>query len=156
MSAPATTRGSDSPVLRGDVTRCLCGAVHRDEDSTAVHECLVAVTRSPGGGAVAAWTWRGGVLRFDGSGLLLGCWLLVGLGGGVRPRVRPGLPRGVFVRGVVVGLIGLFFVRSRFVGARFRRRYCGGCGPGSGGAGFARSGLGGQINAEVGTSEESP
>ncbi|NKE62878.1 hypothetical protein FXN61_41615, partial [Lentzea sp. PSKA42] len=48
MSSPAATKGSDSPKLRDDTTRFLCGAAHRDEEfaDSAIREYLVEATRS--------------------------------------------------------------------------------------------------------------
>lgn len=100
MSSPAPTRGSDSPKLRDDTTRFLCGAAYRDEEfaDSAIREYLLETTRSiprsPGVNAgavlreaVAARTRRkvrdsvllvpAVVVLFAASGLLLGPWLLV-------------------------------------------------------------------------------
>ncbi|MCP2198631.1 hypothetical protein LX90_002306 [Lentzea flava] len=48
MSSPATAPGVDSPKLRDDTTRFLCGAAHRDEQfaDAAIREYLVEKTRS--------------------------------------------------------------------------------------------------------------
>lgn len=100
MSTPAATTGSDSPKLRDDTTRFLCGAAHRDEEfaDSAIREYLVEATRSiprsPGVNAgavlreaVAARTRRkvrdsvllvlALVVLFAASGTLLGAWLLI-------------------------------------------------------------------------------
>jgi hypothetical protein len=100
MSTPAATTGNDSPKLRDDTTRFLCGAAHRDEEfaDSAIREYLVEATRSiprsPGVNAgavlreaVAARTRRkvrdsvllvlALVVLFAGSGMLLGSWLLI-------------------------------------------------------------------------------
>lgn len=100
MSTPAPATGNDSPKLRDDTTRFLCGAAHRDEEfaDSAIREYLVEATRSiprsPGVNsgavlreAVAARTRRkvrDGVLLvlalvalFAASGTVLVLWLVV-------------------------------------------------------------------------------
>ncbi|SMD23970.1 hypothetical protein SAMN05660733_07501 [Lentzea albidocapillata] len=100
MSTPASATGNDSPKLRDDTTRFLCGAAHRDEEfaDSAIREYLVEATRSiprsPGVNsgavlreAVAARTRRkvrDGVLLvlalvalFAAGGTLLTGWLVV-------------------------------------------------------------------------------
>lgn len=100
MSTPAPPKGSDSPKLRDDTTRFLCGAAHRDEEfaDSSIREYLVEATRSiprsPGVNAgavlreaVAARTRRkvrdsvllvlALALLFAGSGMLLAVWLLL-------------------------------------------------------------------------------
>ncbi|MGW4208435.1 hypothetical protein ACWEIJ_10670 [Lentzea sp. NPDC004789] len=112
------TKGSDSPALRDDTTRFLCGAAHRDEEfaDAAIREYLVEATRSvprsPGVNAgavlreaVAARTRRkvrdsvlvvlAVVVLFAGSGWLLGSWLLVAVSAGVVAEARIGLGRRV-------------------------------------------------------------
>ncbi|WP_394615934.1 hypothetical protein JNUCC0626_40450 [Lentzea sp. JNUCC 0626] len=121
MSTAATTKGNDSPKLRDDTTRFLCGAAHRDEEfaDSAIREYLVestrSIPRSPGVNAgavlreaVAARTRRkvrdsvllvlAVVVLFAASGMLLGGWLLVAsivaVGTGARLAFqRPQRPR---------------------------------------------------------------
>ena len=114
MSTPPVTPGSDSPKLRDDTTRFLCGAAHRDEEFTdsAIREYLVEATRSiprsPGVNAgavlreaVAARTRRkvrdavllvlAVVVLFAGSGMLLAPWLLVAMVVALAAGARFGL-----------------------------------------------------------------
>ena len=115
MSSPATTPGTNSPRLRDDTTRFLCGAAHRDEEfaDSAIREYLVeparAIPRSPGVNtgavlreAVAGRTRRkvrDGVLLalavvvlFAANGTLLGLWLFAGVTVAVAAgaRFKPG------------------------------------------------------------------
>src|SRR5215207_6700667 len=124
MSTPAATTGNDSPKLRDDTTRFLCGAAHRDEEfaDSAIREYLVEATRSiprsPGVNtgavlreAVAARTRRkirdglllalAVVVLFAASGTLLVVWLvaasIVAVGTGTRlalPRQKKVVPHG--------------------------------------------------------------
>ena len=114
MSTPAATTGNDSPKLRDDTTRFLCGAAHRDEEfaDSAIREYLVEATRSiprsPGVNAgavlreaVAARTRRkvrdavllvlAVAVLFAGSGTLLGAWLLIALTVTLGATARTGL-----------------------------------------------------------------
>ncbi|MFI6096943.1 hypothetical protein ACIA8G_15380 [Lentzea sp. NPDC051213] len=102
MSSPAATPRSDSPLLRDDTTRFLCGAAHRDEEfaDAAIREYLVestrSIPRSPGvnTGAVLREAVAGrsrrkvrdGVLLvlavvvlFAASGMLMAAWLPIAL-----------------------------------------------------------------------------
>ncbi|GLY54448.1 hypothetical protein [Lentzea sp. NBRC 102530] len=116
MSTAATTKGNDSPKLRDDTTRFLCGAAHRDEEfaDSAIREYLVestrSIPRSPGVNAgavlreaVAARTRRkvrdsvvlvlAVVVLFAASGMLLGGWLLVASVVAVGTGARLAFPR---------------------------------------------------------------
>lgn len=145
MSTPAPTKGKDSPRLRDDTTRFLCGAAHRDEEfaDSAIREYLVEATRSiprsPGVNsgavlreAVAARTRRkvrdavllvlAVVALFAASGTLLVGWLVVAalaaLGTGARmafTRPRRSTRRGPVVLGSIAGAIALFFVLYKFI-----------------------------------------
>ena len=100
MSTPAATTGNDSPKLRDDTTRFLCGAAHRDEEfaDSAIREYLdrghsvdSAIARSQlrrgvaggGGGAHASQGARRSalvlavVVLFAANGTLLVAWLVV-------------------------------------------------------------------------------
>jgi hypothetical protein len=139
MSTPASTTGGDSPKLRDDTTRFLCGAAHRGEEfaDSAIREYLVEATRSiprsPGVNvgavlreAVASRTRRkvrdsalpalATLVLFAGSGTLLGLWLPVASGVAVptgarlRRRERPVSPRVPLVLGSLTGAIALLFV----------------------------------------------
>lgn len=114
MSTPAAAPGSDSPKVRDDTTRFLCGAAHRDEEfaDAAIREYLVEATRSiprsPGVNAgavlreaVAARTRRkvrdsvllvlAIVVLFAGSGLLLAPWLVIAMIVALAAGARYGL-----------------------------------------------------------------
>jgi hypothetical protein len=114
MSTPEAAPGSDSPKLRDDTTRFLCGAAHRDEEfaDAAIREYLVEATRSiprsPGVNAgavlreaVAARTRRkvrdsvllvlALVVLFAGSGMLLAPWLLIAMVVALASGARYGL-----------------------------------------------------------------
>ncbi|MFS8096142.1 AbrB family transcriptional regulator [Lentzea alba] len=116
MSTPAATTGSDSPQLRDDTTRFLCGAAHRDEEfaDSAIREYLVestrSIPRSPGvnAGAVLREAVAGRTRRkvrdslllvlaivvlFAASGMLLGGWLLVAMTVALAAGGRFGLKR---------------------------------------------------------------
>lgn len=115
MSSPATTPETDSPRLRDDTTRFLCGAAHHNEEfaDSAIREYLVeparAIPRSPGVNtgavlreAVAGRTRRKArdimllvltiMVLFVASGKLLGLWLLAGAAVAIAAgaRIRPG------------------------------------------------------------------
>lgn len=129
MSTPAAPTGNDSPKLRDDTTRFLCGAAHRDEEfaDSAIREYLVEATRSiprsPGVNAgavlreaVAARTRRkvrdglllvlAAVVLFAASGMLLAAWLLVvsiaALGAGARIGLMRPRRASPHARGAVV------------------------------------------------------
>src|SRR5688572_23659195 len=116
MSTPARATGNDSPKLRDDTTRFLCGAAHRDEEfaDSAIREYLVEATRSiprsPGVNsgavlreAVAARTRRkvrdgallvlALVVLFAASGTLLTAWLVVASIVAVGTGARVGFTR---------------------------------------------------------------
>jgi len=114
MSSPAMTPGSDSPRLRDDTTRFLCGAAHRDEEfaDSAIREYLVestrSIPRSPGvnAGAVLREAVAGRARRkvrdsvllvlavvvlFAASGSLLVPWLLIAMTVALAAGARFGL-----------------------------------------------------------------
>jgi len=117
MSTPAVTKGSDSPVLRDDTIRFLCGAAHHDEEfaGAVLRDAVAARTRRKVRDGVPPV-----VVLFAANGWLLGSWLPVAVSAGLVTeariglgrRVRQGSPheRGPLAPGTVVGMLALLFV----------------------------------------------